>query len=367
MMSIKQISFTVIVIFFLFSVANAQIPSGLTIENNYAPGFGLSIGKVFMLDGSAIVVHENQNVGYNVFKGMLLYQKDTLYTKQPGRLLLNMQDGSQLTVGSQSQLTLNKIQLMPKKKIRKSFISMRRGKARFNVRKLSKYKKTDYKIKTQTALIGVRGSDFIVAASRTSTSVTTFEKTKLEVLGLAKPHLPPTLLNDFQRVHVDTGDRPSDIEHVSPEEINQLRSEFKYSSKPIDNKKTQSDPKNETESESESESESDSDSDSESKSDQSESDQSESDQSQQSGDSETDKESENKTQQEASVMIPTGEIVDPSSMEQAQPPENHDNFVSNGPNTQNQDNDETDDQNQNIYEQIHEKAVMLPSFPETPK
>jgi hypothetical protein len=325
-MSFKQFSFTVIVLFILFGLASAQIPSGLTIESKYAPGFGLSVGKVFMVDGSAIVVHENQNVGYNVFKGMLLYQKDTLYTKDPGRLLLNMQDGSQLTVGSQSQLTINKIHLVPKKKIRKSFINLRRGKARFNVRKLSKYKKTDYKIKTQTAIIGVRGSDFIVTAKRTSTSVTAFDKTKLEVLGLAKPHLPPIILNDFQRVHVESGEGPSDIEHVSPEEINQLKSEFKYSSEPIDSKQTQNDGSQEAEQSDDTDNE-----------------------------ESADQESGGQT-----VMIPTQDIVDPDTIDQAQIP-NVDNVLSSV-----SDNDQDNDQNQEIYEQLHEKAVMLPSFPGTP-
>jgi len=370
-MSSKKLIYMILSLFLLFGLANAQIPDGLTIANDFVPGFGLSIGNVFMIDGTAIVVHDNQNIGYSVFKGMLLFQKDTLYTNQPGRVLLNMQDGSQLTIGSQSQLTLNKISLMPQKKMRKSFISMKRGKARFNVRKLSKYKQTDYKVKTQTALIGVRGSDFFVTANQTSTSVTTFDKTKLSVLGLAKPNLPPTFLNDFQRVHVDSGDQPSDIEHVSPDEIQQLKQEFKYDSKPRPKESTKGDKKAETESESDT------------KSDES-TETSESDNQQDTQSSETapatvsqdepatdetqsgEDSPEPETQSQENVLLPTQDIVAPDTIENAQPP-NIVQIVSNdSERTSKKQESNTVEQIQEIFEQLHEKDVMLPSFPETP-
>jgi hypothetical protein len=372
-MSSKKLIYMILGILLLFGMANAQIPDGLTIANDFVPGFGLSIGNVFMIDGTAIVVHDNQNIGYQVFKGMLLFQKDTLYTNQPGRVLLNMQDGSQLTIGSQSQLTLNKINLMPQKKMRKSFISMKRGKARFNVRKLSQYKQTDYKVKTQTALIGVRGSDFFVTANQTSTSVTTFDKTKLSVLGLAKPHLPPTLLNDFQRVHVDSGDQPSEIEHVSPDEIQQLKQEFKYDSKPTAKGQTKTDKKSET----------DSDSDSKTTSDESEETTTDNQQDTQSSDTasaavsqdeqsatdetKSDEESsEPESQSQDNVLIPTQEIVAPDTIDNAQAP-SMDQVVSNDSEiTKKKQESNTVEQIQEIYEHLHEKDVMLPSFPETP-
>jgi len=356
----------ILTIFLLFGLANAQIPEGLTINKDFVPGIGLSIGKVFMLDGTAIVVHDGQNTGYHVFKGMLLYQKDTLYTKNPGRVLLNMQDDSQLTIGSQSQLTLNKIRLMPRKKMRKSFISMRRGKARFNVRKLSKFNKTDYKVKTQTALIGVRGSDFFVTANRTSTSVTSFDNTKLAIIGLAKPQLPPTILNDFQRVHVDSGDQPSDIEHVSPDEIQRIKTEIK----PVEKDQTESDRKQETDSDTDSKTE---DGESTKTTDQqpdeqySETASSSANQVEQQSSEETKSEApSSESPSQETVLIPTQEIVPPSSIEQAQPP-NPDQIVTNASaeNRQNK-TDDTSDEVQKIYEQLHENEVRLPSFPGTP-
>jgi hypothetical protein len=381
-MSFKRFNYILFSLLILAGLANASMPSGLTIEKKFVPGFGLSIGKVFIIDGTAIVVHENQNVGYKVFKGMLLFQKDTLYTQKPGRVLLNMQDGSQLTIGSQSQLTLNKISLMPQRKMRKSFISMKRGKARFNVRKLSKFKQTDFKVKTQTALIGVRGSDFFVAANKNSTSVTTFDKTKLEVIGLAKPQLPPTILKDFQRVHVDAGDQPSDIEHVSPDEIQRIKSDYKYASQPVNkeqiekkekqdqSEKTEEKSDSETDSESQPDEDTDTDTSAESSTDSQTADKSSentsSDESQPAMDEAEQQESPIAEDPQTTVIIPTQEIVVPATIEQATPPD-PDQMPSNvfDKNT-NKEESNTVDQTQEIFEQIHEQEVKLPSFPETP-
>jgi hypothetical protein len=125
---------------------------------------------------------------------------------------------------------------------------------------------------------------------------------------------------------VESGEGPSDIEHVSPEEINQLKSEFKYSSEPIDSKQTQNDGSQEAEQSDDTDNE-----------------------------ESADQESGGQT-----VMIPTQDIVDPDTIDQAQIP-NVDNVLSSV-----SDNDQDNDQNQEIYEQLHEKAVMLPSFPGTP-
>jgi hypothetical protein len=369
-MSLKRFNYIIFSLLILVGLANAQIPSGLTIEKNFVPGFGLSIGKVYIIDGTAIVVHDNQNIGYKVFKGMLLFQKDTLYTQMPGRVLLNMQDGSQLTIGSQSQLTLNKISLMPKKNMRKSFISMKRGKARFNVRKLSNFKRTDYKVKTQTALIGVRGSDFFVTASHDSTSVTTFDKTKLEVIGLAKPNLPPTILKDFQRVHVDSGDQPSDIEHVSPDEIQRIKSDYKYASHPVnkeqtDKKDKQEKEKSDSDSDTESESETESQSDSETEIESSEA-KTDAQTENRSSEKESTDDTPDETAPQTTVIIPTQEIVTPASIEEAAPPDPDmvENHVSDAIANKHESN--TVDQTQEIFEQLHDQAVRLPSFPETP-
>ena len=233
----RLISIVCIIILIGCELVFASLPKGITIQKDFQPGFGLSVGSVFIIDGKGVVVHDDQHIGYEIFKGMKLYQKDTIYSFNPGRILLNMLDGTQMTVGSDSQLTINQVNVLPQKSSRRSFINMQRGKARFNVRKLSQFRKTDFKVKTQTALIGVRGSDFLISADQSTTSVTTFDHTKLEVIGLAQPQLPPTILQDFQRVNIESGERPSDIEIISQDEIQNLKTQYKFSSPPKEDDK----------------------------------------------------------------------------------------------------------------------------------
>ncbi|MBF0450317.1 MAG: FecR domain-containing protein [Candidatus Magnetomorum sp.] len=344
----------------LWKIAGATVPEGLTIQKDFQPGFGLSIGSVFMIDGKAIVVHDGHPNGYEIFKDMRLYQKDTIYTQNPGRLLLNMLDGTQITVGSQSHLTLNQVSVIPLKNSRKSFIGMQRGKARFNVRKLSKFRQTEFKVKTQTALIGVRGSDFFISADKTKTSVTTFDHTRLEVLGLAQPQLPPTILQDFQRVSIAFSDRPSDIEIISQEEVNRLKTEYQFSSK-ASVEKDKDIEKDQSESKNSDKSTSDKKSSTEETSENKNADGSTDTTTQ----SPSDESLNNDASEQETVWMPTQNIIPPSDMIQAQAPDIQDIGTSIETIIEKRE-DIIDNQIQQFSEEIHEESKVLPSFPGTP-
>ena len=108
-------------------------------------------------------------------------------------------------------------------------MSLALGKARFLVAKLHELRTSNYKVRTQTAILGVRGSDFVVTAMPKVTEVTTLEETRLEVVSLAAPEARPTLLEDFQRTTVEMGALPSIPERVAPAVIEQLRRDFTIS------------------------------------------------------------------------------------------------------------------------------------------
>ena len=334
-------------------LADATIPNGITIEKEFQPGAGLSIGSVYMIDGKAVVVHDNEKVGYEIIKGMKLFQKDTVYTQNPGRLLLNMIDGSQLTIGSDSQMTLNQVSIFPKKKTRKSFIRMKKGKARFNVRKFSNIRKTQFKVKTATALIGVRGSDFFIIADQAQTSVTTFDHTKLEVIGLAQPQLPPTLLQDFQRINIAFGDVPSDIEQVSPEEIKSIKKEYDFSSPSTSSKKLENVKKTKKSKDSDSQlSSSEENTESVSSAGTAES-------------SETPEVSslEPESQEQSTIYVPNQIITPPSGLAQA--PDIQEVNISEQVIIEKNEK-VVDDQIQQVYEEIKEESKALPDFPGAP-
>ncbi len=102
---------------------------------------------------------------------------------------------------------------------------MATGKARFWVKKLADFSQSEFRIKTQTAIVGVRGSDFIVNASEDITEVTTLDKTVLEIVSLIALE-KKTLLKDFERTTVKRGFIPSDVISVTPEETEQMIKEM---------------------------------------------------------------------------------------------------------------------------------------------
>ncbi|NJL58710.1 MAG: FecR domain-containing protein [Desulfobacteraceae bacterium] len=104
-----------------------------------------------------------------------------------GDVSLRLGDGSVLTLTTATKLVINESIYDPSKENRSAFVSMTIGKARFWIKKLEDFKYSDFKVKTQTAVVGVRGSDFIVEAGDDFTKVTALENTQIEVVSLTMP------------------------------------------------------------------------------------------------------------------------------------------------------------------------------------
>jgi hypothetical protein len=103
------------------------------------------------------------------------------------------------------------------------------GKARFWVIKLLDFKRSEFRVKTPTAVCGVRASDFITEVARfldtVRTQVTALEDTLLEVVSLAAPEVL-MLLSDYERTDVLEGHPPSEKEKVPIEEIMEMMREL---------------------------------------------------------------------------------------------------------------------------------------------
>ena len=224
----------VLILFLLgsaFGLDNASfgsmLPDGLIIEDIYKPGIGSPVGEVQLVQGKVVIIHKDIFRGYWAKKDLPLYKGDTIATQEGGRIRFRLNDGSTLTMASTTELVINRSVYDPTKKSRSSFLGMTLGKARFWVSKLMGFKRSEFKVKTETAVMGVRGSDFVIRASPKVTEVTALGDTRLELVSLAAPEVKPTLLADFERAVVEEGALPSEVEKISPEEIEQIKKEFK--------------------------------------------------------------------------------------------------------------------------------------------
>ncbi|MCG6909106.1 MAG: FecR family protein [Deltaproteobacteria bacterium] len=203
------------------------LPAGVVIADTFMPGFGAPIGSVQRVRGDVVVMHaENAHEGYRARPGLPLYRGDTVTTLKRGKIRFRMNDGSILSLASETKLELNQSVYDKKKKSRSSFLRMAFGKARFFVVKLLKFKRSEFKVKTPTAVCGVRGSDFVLEASAEVTIATALEKTSIELAGLVDPAREPVVLTDYQSSRVYAGGYPSKPVNVSPEAVKRLLDQF---------------------------------------------------------------------------------------------------------------------------------------------
>jgi hypothetical protein len=127
--------------------------------------------------------------------------------------------------------------------MRSTFINMALGKARFWAKKLANFRRSKFRVKSLTAVVGVRGSEWIQIvtkvpaplaaneevikvpalaanedATRFSTRVIALEDTILEVVSTAAPEELPVILKDFEQIEVLQDEVPFEKE-MAPSEI----------------------------------------------------------------------------------------------------------------------------------------------------
>ena len=187
-----------------------------------APDLGVNIGKADMVQGKAVVIHSGSPAAFWIREDIPLFKDDAVITLKGGRIRLQLNDGSILTLASETKLVLNQSVYDPESQTRSSFINMTFGKARFLVKKIKDITDSNFKIRTPTAVVGIRGSDFIITADISSTEVVTLDHTRLEVVSLTDPNMTKTVLNDYERIVVEHNALPSAIETISAQEAKQM-------------------------------------------------------------------------------------------------------------------------------------------------
>jgi hypothetical protein len=205
--------------------SESLLPAGLTMQDVFKPGLGASVGKIELAQGEVVIIHANESRGYQARKNLLLYTGDTIVTLETGRTTLKLNDESIMTMAPETKLVINQSVYDPAKKTRSSYIDLSLGKARFWVTKFSNFKRSVFKVKTPTAVCGVRGSDFIGIATVNRSEFIALEKTLFVVLSLAFPEGEPLSASDFERVVVEKDKFPWK-ETLTPEEIEQLKKLF---------------------------------------------------------------------------------------------------------------------------------------------
>jgi hypothetical protein len=224
--------------------AQGGIPEELRIADEFEAGIGAPVGTARLVQGRVVATHaEDGAVGFALSAGNPVFQGDTIFTGDDGKVNIELNDGSRITLATRTQMAIDKSVFNPDRlKTRMSFVRVLVGKVRFLVEKFSGMVSSEFKVKTSTAIIGVRGSDFAVEATEERTRVTAFENTRIEVVGLVDLcpggsisedcGVTPTLIEDFEQALVRLGDFPRMMGELPVEEIELIRNDFTMETAP---------------------------------------------------------------------------------------------------------------------------------------
>jgi len=121
----------------------------------YVSLFG-NIGNIMAMKGSAEVKRESKSL--NASSGMELFQGDEILTKEKSRVQVMLKDDTVITIGSNSEFSFEEFS----QEGENSKVSMRakRGFFRSVTGKIGKLAPERFKVKTASATIGIRGTDF---------------------------------------------------------------------------------------------------------------------------------------------------------------------------------------------------------------
>ena len=207
------------------SISERSLPADTVIKDVFQAGTGLPAGKIQSVRGETFIFHRDPAVGYRAKTGLPLYQGDILHTRKNSWILCRLVDGSRLAMAPGTILTLLQSNSNSARKSSLSFLSLKQGGVRFYVSGAPEPSAFEFKVQTETAFILAQEADFIVKADPGHTEIITFEKSRLEVTGLAEPE-EILFMSDNQRAVVKSEPASLTVETVSREEADTLMAEF---------------------------------------------------------------------------------------------------------------------------------------------
>jgi len=113
-----------------------------------------------------------------------------LISEEQSKAQAKLNDQSIISIGPYTKLVFDKSVYDPSKPARNSLLSLLFGKARFIVTKLANFRSSPFKVRTPTAVAGVRGSDFAISVapgSPLTTTIMTGQETTVTFAGNTGP------------------------------------------------------------------------------------------------------------------------------------------------------------------------------------
>lgn len=164
-------------------------------------GSGQKVGNVIKLTGRALFKPINTTQSAPLRPGLKIYEGDEVTTEGDGKIRILFDDESVVCVAENTRLIISEYRTDVKRKLRSGWLTVQIGKANFFINELFKgFKGPSFRVQTATAIMGVRGTVFIVwAKTRSMTSVVCLEN-NIEITNVDQPDktvvLGPNMVSD---------------------------------------------------------------------------------------------------------------------------------------------------------------------------
>lgn len=130
--------------------------------------YAAQVGKVLNFRGDISVLRSSDKNVVKAFRGMKLFENDIISSKKASFAKIKGNDGTMLTVGAKSTMKMGSFQ-----KGKTSVVSLLSGIVRSNVSKIKEKRKVKLLVKTKSAAMGVRGTEFLVSFNRANNTTST--------------------------------------------------------------------------------------------------------------------------------------------------------------------------------------------------
>ena len=129
-----------------------------------------SIGQVAALQGQATVQHAGSTQAMPLSGQSPVYREDIIQTLAASKIKLVLIDGTELSLGEGSTMTLSKFVYAPQQQTHQGIISMARGVFRAVTQKV--LPQTTFEVRTATAVAAVRGTQWLGEVTPEATAIT---------------------------------------------------------------------------------------------------------------------------------------------------------------------------------------------------
>ncbi|MBF0551262.1 MAG: FecR domain-containing protein [Deltaproteobacteria bacterium] len=179
-------------------------------------GVGHVVGRLIKLSGMASFRPVNSSDSAPLRPGLELYGGDEINTGNDGKVRILFADNSIVCLGDNTRLIISEYTADIPNRQRYGWLTLQMGKAKFFVNGLFKgFNGQSFRVQTPTAIMGVRGTVFIVRArSRITTGVVCLEN-QIEVACLDYPEQPvildPNMTSDVTVNRLPSAPRSIDL------------------------------------------------------------------------------------------------------------------------------------------------------------